>query len=85
MAVPIRFTMHAETALRERDIKQEWVLRVLEAPKRREPDPLIPQRSRAFGRIEEFGDRWLRVVYETEEDTVTVVTAFFDRNAERST
>jgi hypothetical protein len=52
---------------------------------RLEQDPDMVQRSRAFGRIKEFGDRWLRVVYETEGDVVTVVTTFFDRNAGRST
>ncbi len=83
--MPTRFSRHAETALREREIKQEWVQRVLETPMRLEQDPIVPQRSRAFWRIQEFGDRWLRVVYETDGDVVTVVTAFFDRNAERST
>ena len=83
--MPTRFSRHAETALREREIKPEWVQRVRETPMRLEQDPIVPQRTRAFGRIQEFGDRWLRVVYETEGDVVAVVTAFFDRNAERST
>jgi hypothetical protein len=74
--------MHAGTALRERDISFHWVARVLAQPAWTEPDPRAGVR-RAFGRIAERGDRILRVVYIPEQDEQRVITAFFDRDAER--
>jgi Domain of unknown function (DUF4258) len=79
----IVYTAHAAEVMRQREIAVDWVERVLESPERTEPDPGFPRRQRAFARIGEYGDRWLRVVYETDSDVWTVVTVFFDRNAGR--
>jgi hypothetical protein len=69
--------------MRERGIERDWVKRTLKSPEWREGDPNAAGRSRAFARIMEFEDRWLRVVYETDGAIITVVTAFFDRKAGR--
>jgi len=66
-----------------RDIRAEWVERVLERPEFMLPDARQGQRLGAFRRIEEFGGRWLRVVFERSGDRDRVVTVFFDRNAGR--
>jgi hypothetical protein len=67
----------------EQEISAEWVERALGSPERKDLDTGHRNRGRAFARIEEHGNRWLRVVYETEGDVLIVVTAFFDRNAGR--
>ncbi len=78
------YTAHADQVMKEREVRREWVERVLENPEINDLDPLSLRRRRAFRRIGAFGDRWLRVVYEQDGETMTVVTAFFDRNAGRS-
>jgi hypothetical protein len=57
-----------------------WVLDALAAPEIVEPDP-SPGRTRIFRRIEAFGGRWLRVVYEDVGEERRIVTCFFDRKA----
>lgn len=78
------FSRHAEEALRLRQIERDWVLEALSSPDYLEADP-SPRRLRDFRRISQFGNRWLRVVYEEDSDRQVVVTAFFDRRAEKST
>ena len=77
----VRFTRHAEDALAERRIARDWVFRCLREPERVDADPIGRKRSRAFKRIPEFGNRWLRVIYEESLEEVMVVTVFFDRRA----
>ena len=76
------FSQHGEEALRLRQIEREWVMAALKSPELQEFDP-VPRRMRAFRRIPQFGNRWLRVVYEEDDDRWLVVTAFFDRRTER--
>ena len=70
---------HAEVVIKERSIRREWVERVLEKPEKTEPDGADPQVTHALGRIPEYGNRVLRVIYNRGTDPVTVVTAYFDR------
>jgi hypothetical protein len=79
----VRFIPHAEDALFERTIDRNWVMETLLSPERLEADPAYPSRMRAFRRIPQFGNRWLRVVYDTAPEELQVVTAFFDRGAGR--
>ena len=79
----IEFSGHAATALAERMIDPAWVARVVENPEFSRADTRHPERILAFGRIGEHGGRWLRVVYERNDETYRVVTTFFDRNAEK--
>lgn len=76
----IRFTAHALAVMAERSIAVEWVERVLMSPEREEPDPSDTMLRRAFGRIAEFDDRTLRVVYHDGGTEKRVITVFFDRN-----
>jgi hypothetical protein len=79
----IAFTPHAELMLCERVIEREWVLETVRIPERTEVDPSKLGRARAFRRVPENGNRWLRVVYEETAERTLVVTAFFDRGAGR--
>jgi hypothetical protein len=79
----VRFIPHAETALLERGIERDWIIDTVLNPERLEEDPACPGRKRAFRRIPEFGNRWLRVAYDTAPDELQVITAFFDRRAGR--
>lgn len=57
-----------------KDIKDEWILRVMNAPLRKEVQS--DGRIKIWGRIEEV-DKYLRVIL--LEDSETVHNAFFDR------
>jgi hypothetical protein len=58
-----------------RQIREEWIMAVVARPvvERRQSDGRI----RRWGRIPEFGSRWLRVVLLADGETVHNV--FFDR------
>ena len=78
---PNRFllTNHASMVLRERDIRVEWVRRVLTHPHLRLPDAEDPDLLHALAPIPEREDRVLRVVYNGVSEPWRVVTAYFDR------
>lgn len=65
----------------ERNIRSEWVERALARPELTRIDAMRPSRLAAFRRIEEFGGRWLRVVFENSSGRGRVITVFFDRKA----
>lgn len=81
MSGKIRYelTGHAVTVMAEREIPVEWVERVLAQPERTEPDGTDPELQHALGRIPEWGDRVLRVVYNKTREPWRVVTVYFDR------
>jgi len=47
-------TKHARTVLREREIPEEWVERVIESPERYEPDEDDSELEHRLGRILEY-------------------------------
>lgn len=78
----ITLSGHARHALEERAIDLAWVRRVALSPEWETADP-VEGRVRRFGVVPERGHRVLRVVCEPIGDTLTIVTAFLDRNARR--
>jgi hypothetical protein len=82
VAPTIRWSDHALAELAKRDLDRRWIMRTLAEPTSTAPDPIAP-RLRAFRRIPEFGDRWLRMVYEQQDDGIRVITAFFDRGRKK--
>lgn len=70
---------HAQTVIAERSIDPEWIERVLAKPERIANDESDPVLRHAIGRIPEYGNRVLRVVYNGSVEPVRVVTAYFDR------
>ena len=77
----LKFTLtaHAQTVIVERTIDPEWIERVLANPVRIEGSPDDHTLQYAMGRIPEYGNRVLRVVYNGSVDPVRVVTVYFDR------
>ncbi len=75
-----KYTAYFENeVLRKRAyLKREWCIRIIENPAR--VDRQDDQRFRFWGKIEEHGGRYLRVV--TLSDKVTIHNAFFDRGFE---
>ena len=68
---------HFREMLRERGIATEWVSRALEKPDRAEDRE---DGTRHYLRqIEEFGNRWLRVIVDNRVVPPKGITAFFDR------
>lgn len=75
---------HALDTLVERGIAREWVERTLAAPDSREPEPVHPDRMRAFRAVPERDGRVLRVVYVPLPDDARVVTMFLDRGRRKA-
>lgn len=73
-------TEHARVALAERGIELAWVERVLTDPQWTALDEADPELRHAAGRIAEHGDRYLRVIYNSNAIPWRVVTAYFDRS-----
>ncbi|VEN75159.1 conserved hypothetical protein [Candidatus Desulfarcum epimagneticum] len=75
-------TVHFQDMLKERGIKREWAdLAVLE-PDRTEEH--VDGTRHYIRRIEEYGNRWLRVVVNVSSEPHKRVTAFFDRRLRRA-
>ena len=72
-------TAHASAVIAERGIESAWVERVLLAPERVHADRGDSSLTHALTRIEERGQRVLRVVYNASASPPRVVTAYFDR------
>ena len=74
------FTAHAVAVMKERGIRKEWAERILNRPRKVLEDRDDPALTHAVGRIPEYGDRVLRVVYNGKAEPWRVVTAYFDRS-----
>lgn len=72
-------TRHAQDMIEEREIDLSWDEQTISAPAYKEQDPARPEVIRAFRRIAERDGRMLRVVYAADNDTIRVLTVFFDR------
>jgi len=72
-----KFTEYFENEVmrKRRYLKKEWCIHVIEDPVKMEKQE--ENRYRFWGKIEEFGGRYLRVV--TLEDKLTIHNAFPDR------
>ncbi len=79
----LRYTAHAERQITERGLDRAWVVETLETPDWSEPDPNHPGRTRVYRAIGERDGRYLRVVYESEDAGLVVISAFLDRTASR--
>lgn len=74
-----KLTQHTQDVIKEREISEEWVERVLDLPEMMEADPLDDDLEHRLGKIKEYGNRVLRVVINKGVSPVRVVTAYFDR------
>jgi uncharacterized DUF497 family protein len=78
---PIRLTQHAETVMRERDLRLEWIEAAATSPDWREPDPQDPSVERRFRVVPEREGRILRVACVETAEEIRIVSAFLDRRA----
>lgn len=76
----IRLTKHAQEAIEKRNIQITWLEAAILAPDWTSQDP---DRTRSFKQIPDFGGRILRVVSRLDGADVIVITAHFDRGAQR--
>lgn len=77
----MRDTKHFQDMLEERNIRPEWADAAVSDPDRIEEQP---DGTRHFlKQITEYGDRWLRVIVNQQEQPPARVTAFFDRRLRR--
>jgi len=70
---------HARDALEKRQIRLEWMERVLTTPEATELDPVDADLEHRLARIAAFGNRVLRVIVNVSRTPPHVVTLFFDR------
>ncbi len=73
----MRDTKHFREMLEERNIRPDWVQQALAAPDR------VVNRDDGtqhyIKQIEQYGNRWLRVIVNPSKEPPTKVTVFFDR------
>jgi len=62
-AIQYTLSAHAMTVMSERNISAIWIEQVLSAPMQVIADRVDPELNHALGRISEYNDRVLRVVY----------------------
>ena len=72
-------SQHAKDVIAERHIPLAWLEQVLESPELVEPDSGDPALTHNLGRIEEHGNRVLRVVFNGSTSPLRIVTVYFDR------
>jgi hypothetical protein len=77
----LMYAVHARDMLAERQIPEEWVVRVVATPLRTERQP--DGTTHFLGKVPERGGRILRVVMNESTEPPTVVTVFFDRRLRR--
>ncbi len=80
---PLRFTRHAEDAIAERELDDDWIEKTVREPEWSRPDPRRAGVERRFRAIPEFGDRILRVACIETADEIRILTVFFDRDARK--
>ncbi len=80
MSYSYKLTEHAKIRLEKRRIALEWIEKTLFYTTRIEPDKKDPELLCALSIIPESADRILRVVYKPTQDTLKIITFYFDRS-----
>lgn len=78
--IEYEFSEHAYDMLKERNIKEAWVKLTMEAPEKREEHGGTVHYVRA---IEEYGERYLRIIVNPDVKPQRIITLFFDRRLRR--
>jgi uncharacterized protein DUF4258 len=76
----LELTRHADHVLRRRGIHLSWVRSVVATPLATEQDERDESLEHRLGKIEEYGNRVLRVIINRNVEPPRIVTAFFDRS-----
>jgi len=72
---------HFKEMLQERNISEKWVERTLKSPDILEN--MDDGTTHYMKMIEEYGDRWLRIIVNENRTPAKIITAFFDRRLRR--
>jgi hypothetical protein len=72
-------TTHANKVVVEREIKHEWIQRILTNPMKIEVDENDLEVFHALGQIPENDNRVLRVVFTKNGNMFKIITTYFDR------
>jgi hypothetical protein len=72
------YTKHAGQRLEKRQLRQEWIERVVGHPSRIEPDDVDPALEHRMAAVPELANRVLRVIVSKGEPR-RVITAHLDR------
>jgi len=75
-------TNHFRKMLSERNIQEQWVERVLAEPDRIETHE--DGTKHYLKQIQEYDNRWLRIIVNSELEEPLAVTVFFDRRLRRT-
>jgi hypothetical protein len=78
----MEYRNHFRRMMEERSIRPEWVQNALDMPQRVEDQE--DGTRHYLCRIEEHGNRWLRVVVNIRVTPEKAVTTFFDRRLRRT-
>jgi hypothetical protein len=78
---PVRLSTHAQERVNAGEVRLDWIEATVRHPAQTQPDPRRPSVTLSFRRIQEFGNRVLRVAHRLDGADVLVITAFFDRGA----
>lgn len=76
-----RFSVHANTVIKERNIKADWIRSAITDPEKVELDK--DGTAHYIKSIQEYECRYLRVVINPAVDPCVIVTVFFDRRLGR--
>lgn len=74
----LTYTEHARQRMIKRQLRQEWIERVIASPARIDPDETDAELEHRLGRVPELADRVLRVVVSKSEPR-RVITMHLDR------
>ncbi len=83
MSYSYKLTENAKIRLEKRRIALEWIEKTLFYTKRIEPDKKDPELLCALATIPEFHNRILKVVYKPTQDTLKIITFYFDNSMKR--
>jgi hypothetical protein len=72
-------SQRSKDVISERHIRLAWLEQVLDSPELREADRDDRELMHHVGRIKEYGNRALRVVFKKSVSPVRIVTVYFDR------
>lgn len=83
MLKPARYSLHAETVVRERRLEKAWIEATVSNPDWVEPDPAGNGAERRYRQLPECGNRHMRVVCVETASEIRIISAFLDRGARR--
>jgi len=83
MVKPLRYSLHAQTVMRERKLDPDWIEATVQEPEWRAEDPAGAGAERRYRSIDALGGRVLRVVCVEADAEIRIISAFIDRGARR--